>query len=118
MHTCLRHVVRLFRAEPGAKRPVLGPHAVRKHPLEGLQRVAAHRVEPFDFRHAQGLCPVHVVHVQVRVEGPNDGPERVADPVAQVPTISGPEPEAARRPAPPSHGVLSKVGPGLTALRE
>ncbi len=47
-----------------------------------------------------------MVRVQVRVEGPNDGPERVADPVAQleVLTISGPAPEAAR-PAPPSHGV-------------
>ena len=32
----VRQGVRLFRAEPGAKRPVLGPHAVRKHPLEGL----------------------------------------------------------------------------------
>jgi hypothetical protein len=46
-----------------------------------------------------------VVQVQVRVEGPYDGPERVADPVAQVLTISGPEPEAARHRAPPSHGV-------------
>jgi hypothetical protein len=55
----------------------------------------------------EGLSPVtvHVVRVQVRVEGPDDWPERVADPVAQVLTISGPEPEAARRPAPPSHGV-------------
>jgi hypothetical protein len=53
---------------------------------------------------AQGLGPVHVVRVQVRVEGPDDGPEQVADPVAQVLTISGPEPEAAS-PAPPSHGV-------------
>ena len=72
----------MFREEPGAKRPVLGPHAVRKHPLEGLQRVAAHGVEPLDFGHAQGLGPasVHVVRVQVRVEGPtgNDGQEGVS----------------------------------------
>jgi hypothetical protein len=32
----------------------------------------------------QGLGPVHVVRVQVRVEGPDDGPERVADPVARA----------------------------------
>ncbi len=60
-------------------------------------------------RHAQpeGLGPVtvHVVRVQVQVEGPDDGPERVADSVAQMLTISGPEPEAGRSPVPPSHGV-------------
>jgi hypothetical protein len=38
----VRHRVRLLRAKPGAKRPVLRPDAVRKHPLEVLQRVAAH----------------------------------------------------------------------------
>jgi hypothetical protein len=93
----------------------------RSHGLDFTEerRAAAAPAQP------DGLCPVtvHVVRVQVRVEGPNDGPERVADPVAQVPTILGPESEAARRPAPcgglpPSHVVVSKVGPGLTALRE
>ena len=81
----MRHRVRLLRAKPGVKRPVLVPDTVRKHLQEGLQRVAAHGVEPLDFKHVQGLCPVHVVvRVQVRVEGPYDGPERVADPVAQA----------------------------------
>ncbi len=83
----LRHRVWLLRAnlEPGAKRPVLVPDAVRKHPLEALQRVAADGVEPLDFKHPQGLGPVQVVRVQVRVEpeGPDDGPERVTDPVAR-----------------------------------
>ena len=37
----VRHRVLLLRAKPGAKRPVLVPDAVRKHPLEALQRVAA-----------------------------------------------------------------------------
>ncbi len=35
----VRHRVRLPRAKQGAKRPVFGPDAVRKHPLEVLQRV-------------------------------------------------------------------------------
>ncbi len=75
-HSCVvvrpvRHQVRLLRAN--------GPDAVRKHQLEVLQRVAAHGVEPLDFRHAQGLGSVHVVRVQVRVEGPYDGPELVTD---------------------------------------
>jgi hypothetical protein len=44
----VRHRVLLLRAKSGAKRPVLPPDAVRKHPLEVLQpeRVAAHGVEP------------------------------------------------------------------------
>ena len=54
----VRHRVRLLRAKPGAKRPVLGRDAVREHPLEVLQRVAAQGVEPPEFRRAQGLGPV------------------------------------------------------------
>ncbi len=82
--------MRLLRAKPGAKRPVpsLVPDAVRKHQMEALQRVAADGVEPLDFKHPQGLDPVQVVRVQVRVasEGPagDDGPERVTDPVARA----------------------------------
>ncbi len=57
-------------------------------PRRGLRVwVLTAAVRRWSFRHAQGLGPVHVVRVQVRVEGPNDGPERVADPVAQVLTI-------------------------------
>ena len=37
----VRHRVRLLAAEEGAKGPVLVRHAVRKHLLEALQRVAA-----------------------------------------------------------------------------
>ncbi len=61
--------VRLLSAKPGAKRPVPVPDAVRKHPLEVLQRVAAHGLEPVDFRHSQGLGPgpVHVTVVRVQV---------------------------------------------------
>ena len=42
----VRRRVRLLAAEEGAKGPVLVRHTVRKHPLEALQRVAAHGVEP------------------------------------------------------------------------
>ncbi len=60
------------------------------------------------------MMPHDVVRVQVRVEGPNDGPERIADPVTQVLTISGPE--ALRQPGHrrgDSESRGSKVGPGL-----
>jgi hypothetical protein len=40
--------VLLLAAEEGAKGPVLVQHAVRKHLLEALQRVAAQGVEPLD----------------------------------------------------------------------
>jgi len=90
---------------------VLEEAAAERGLVVGLPRLGRARGHAatvlISLRHAQpeGLGPVtvHVVRVQVRVEGPDDGPERVADPVAQVLTISGPEPEAARRPAPPSH---------------
>jgi hypothetical protein len=93
-HSCVvvlpvRHRVRLLRAKPGAKRTVFGPDATRKHQLEVLQCVAAHGIEPLDFRHAQGNGSVHVVRYACRYElrapmmGLNgsltdDGPERVA----------------------------------------
>ena len=44
----VRHRVRLLAAEEGAKGPVLVRHAVRKHLLEALQRVAAQGVKPLD----------------------------------------------------------------------
>ena len=44
----VRHRVLLLAAEEGAKGPVLVRHAVRKHLLEALQRVAAQGVEPLD----------------------------------------------------------------------
>ena len=41
----VRHRVWLLAAEEGAKGPGPVRHAVRKHPLEALQPVAAHGVE-------------------------------------------------------------------------
>ena len=77
----VRHRVQLIRAKSGAKRSVRVPDAVRKHPLARevpshvLQRVAAQGVKPPDFSLAQGLGPVHVVRVQVRVTvDPGPGP--------------------------------------------
>ncbi len=59
--------------------------AALKHPLEGLQRVAAQDVVPVNsnFRQAQGLCLQAVLHwhmilvlvPQVLVDGPNDRAE-------------------------------------------
>ncbi len=44
---------------------------------------APKNLRPIDLNRAQGFGPVHVVRVQVRVtvEGPDDGQERVTDPV-------------------------------------
>ena len=44
----VRHRVRLLAAEEGPEGPVLVCHAVRKHLLEALQRVAAQGVELLD----------------------------------------------------------------------
>jgi len=87
----VRHRVRLLRAPPGPKIPVLERDAVRKHPLEGLQRAAAHGVEALDFQNRQVRGPVHVIRLQVLLDAPNDGPERVLDTVAQA-RLPGVEP--------------------------
>ena len=87
----VRRRVLLLAAEEGAEGPVLVRHAVRKHPLEALQRVAAHGVELLDLPHGQGLRPVHVIRPQVPLDGPDDGPERVLDTVAQA-RLPGVEP--------------------------
>ncbi len=87
----VRHRVRLLAAEEGQQGPVLVRHALPKHPLEALKRVASHGVEPPDLPHSQILRPVHVIRPQVPLDGSDDGPERVLDTVAQA-RVPGVEP--------------------------
>jgi hypothetical protein len=71
--------VRLLRAPKQAKGAVRALHYKWKRLLQGCQRVAAHGVEPADLRCAQGLRPVHVIRLQVLVDGHDHSRDRVSD---------------------------------------
>ncbi len=65
----MHHGVRLLRAPIQAKGAVRAPHAKRKLLLQGVQHVAALGVEPLHLRFVQGSHPVHVIRLQVHVDG-------------------------------------------------
>ncbi len=69
----VHHGVRLLRA------PIQAPHTIRKPLLQGVQRVAAHGVEPPHLRCVQFLRHVHVIRLQVHVDGPYHAWDRVSD---------------------------------------
>jgi hypothetical protein len=73
------HGVRILSAPIQAKGAVSAPHANRKHLLQGVQRVAAHGVEPLHLRFVQFMRPVHVIRLQVHVDGPDHAWDRVSD---------------------------------------
>ncbi len=59
----------LWSAPIMAKGAVRAPHAKRKLLLQGIQRVAALGEKPLHFRLVQGGRPVHVICLQVHVDG-------------------------------------------------